>query len=199
MRANKGWFSYDEAENEFMLNLEDGFSELRSKEEPDNVQSLSPSVKFREAAIHLSMNNVLGKRRQYRKLSTMTLNELMAQSAQLQDEIDALPENSDADERYRLRQKKTRTQTQMQKQIAFSFSTLVLTLVGIPLSIRVGRKETYTNAALALGLGLGYNFLMILFSWLEKMPEWRPDLLIWLPNILFLELGLFLFIRANQN
>jgi lipopolysaccharide export system permease protein len=36
-------------------------------------------------------------------------------------------------------------------------------------------------------------------SWLEGAPHLRPDLLIWLPNIIFQGVGFCLIQRANQH
>ena len=78
-------------------------------------------------------------------------------------------------------------------------SVMSLCLVAIPLAIKVGRRETYANFALALVLALSFYFMMIIVSWLESQPAWRPDLLVWLPNLFFQGLGLFLLARANMR
>jgi lipopolysaccharide export system permease protein len=36
-------------------------------------------------------------------------------------------------------------------------------------------------------------------KWLDRHPEYRPDLLLWLPNLLFLALGVWLFTRIEQR
>ena len=87
---------------------------------------------------------------------------------------------------------------QIQKNIAMAFSVLSLTLIGIPLGIKVSRKESYANLGLALALAMGYYFLIIMVGWLEKSPQLRPDLIIWVPNLVFQATGLWLIFRANQ-
>jgi lipopolysaccharide export system permease protein len=80
-----------------------------------------------------------------------------------------------------------------------AFSVLSLAMIGIPLGVRVGRKETYANVALALILAMTYYFLIIMVGWLENQPALRPDLLIWIPNLLFQTLGLWLIFKANKR
>ena len=87
----------------------------------------------------------------------------------------------------------------MQKNFAMAFSVLSLALIGIPLGIRVGRRETYANFGLALILAFVYYFLVIAVSWLDRQPDLRPDLLVWLPNLVFQGVGIWLLAQANRH
>ncbi len=40
---------------------------------------------------------------------------------------------------------------------------------------------------------------MIMVSWLEENPTMRPDLLIWLPNIIFQSVGFWMLYRAGRH
>jgi lipopolysaccharide export system permease protein len=73
-----------------------------------------------------------------------------------------------------------------------------LAVFGVPLAIQVGRKETYANLGIALVIAMTYYFLLIMVSWLEDYPALRPDLLIWLPNLLFQAIGFWMIRRANR-
>ena len=77
--------------------------------------------------------------------------------------------------------------------------TRVLTELGVPLGIKVSRRETSANLGLALALAMGYYFLTIAVGWLDKHPELRPDLLMWLPNLVFLGVGVWLFWRIDRH
>jgi lipopolysaccharide export system permease protein len=35
-------------------------------------------------------------------------------------------------------------------------------------------------------------------GWLDQHPEYRPDLLLWVPNLVFLGLGLWLLRRLDR-
>ena len=74
----------------------------------------------------------------------------------------------------------------------FSFA-----LIGVPLGIRISRRETSANLGLALGLVLSYYVLTVMVKWLDRHPEYRPDLLLWLPNVLFLALGVWLYLNGK--
>ena len=68
----------------------------------------------------------------------------------------------------------------------------------MPLAVRVGRSETFVNAAVALGIALSYYMLTSVAAYV-KNPDLRPDLLIWLPNILVVSLAWMLLRRASRH
>jgi len=80
-----------------------------------------------------------------------------------------------------------------------SFSIFSLAVFAIPLAIQVGRKETYANLGIALVIAMTYYFLMIVVSWLEGNVALRPDILMWVPNIIFQSIGFYLIRRANRH
>ena len=90
-------------------------------------------------------------------------------------------------------------QIAIQKKIAFSFSVLSLCIFAIPLGIKASRSETYANFGISLALAMAYFMLTIMISWTEKNPALRPDLLVWIPNLIFQFFGFFMLWRANKN
>jgi lipopolysaccharide export system permease protein len=92
-----------------------------------------------------------------------------------------------------------RVQITIQEKFATAFSVLSFALVAIPLGIKVSRKETSANLGLGLLLALGYYFASIVVGWLDNYPALRPDLIVWLPNIVFQGLGLWLFYRVDRS
>jgi lipopolysaccharide export system permease protein len=90
-------------------------------------------------------------------------------------------------------------QVHIQKNFALAFSVFSLAVFGVPLAIQVGRKETYANLVIALVIAMTYYFLIIMVSWLEDVPFLRPDLLIWLPNLIFQGVGFWMIHRASRH
>jgi len=78
------------------------------------------------------------------------------------------------------------------KRIAFPFSTIILTLIGVSISSRKVRG----GIGMHLGLGLGITFTFILFMQITTVFATRgnlaPVIAVWLPNIIYLVVGLFL-------
>jgi lipopolysaccharide export system permease protein len=62
--------------------------------------------------------------------------------------------------------------------------------------MRVGRSETFVNAAIALGVCLSYYILSSAAAWV-KSPALRPDLLVWLPNVIVLAIAVKLLKKAD--
>ncbi|TVR52330.1 MAG: YjgP/YjgQ family permease [Puniceicoccaceae bacterium] len=191
LRAETGYFDFDEETNSLILVLQRGQSEFRHPQEPENFARPRPALAFERASIQLPLDRIFGGESFRRKLSWMTFGELRAEAAALQTpEAAARPEA-----RHQLLQVRMATQ----EKFAMAFSVLAFALLAVPLGIRVQRKETSANLALAVALAMGYYFLLIAIGWLDRYPALRPDLLLWLPNLLFQGLGIFLWWRLGRN
>ena len=199
LRARSGQFHYDAEGDALVLTLEEGFTELRSKTNPDDFQTIRPTISFSEAKIRLPLDKLLVTIRRTQRLSDMDIGQLLKKRSNLALQLERLDAGGDSEVRAGLEAEKMKTQVQLQKNLAMAFSILSLTLIGIPIGIRVSRSETHANIGLALILALTYYFLMIMVGWLDRNPALRPDLLVWLPNILYQSLGVWLLIRANRH
>lgn len=93
-------------------------------------------------------------------------------------------------------QGKMEAQKQLMAHLASAFSIFALALLAIPLAMRVGRSETFVNAAIALGVCLSYYILSSAAAWV-KSPALRPDLLVWLPNLIVLSLAVHFIRKTN--
>lgn len=88
--------------------------------------------------------------------------------------------------------------TQLMAHLASAFSVFSLAFLAVPLAVRVGRSETFVNAAVALGVALTYYLLTSMAAYV-KDPDLRPDLLIWLPNVVVVGLAWTLLRRASRH
>lgn len=94
-------------------------------------------------------------------------------------------------------QGKMEAKKQLMAHLASAFSIFALALLAIPLAMRVGRSETFVNASIALGISLSYYVLSSAAGWV-KSPSLRPDILVWVPNIIVLAIAFRLMKRSEQ-
>lgn len=85
-----------------------------------------------------------------------------------------------------------------QKRFALPVSTFILTLIGVSLSSRKLRGGT----GLHIGIGITLCFSFILFSrFFEEFAKngvMNPNLAVWIPNILFTIIAVYLYIKAPK-
>jgi lipopolysaccharide export system permease protein len=193
LRAREGEINFDEASGALVLTLRDGTAEQRDDSNPEAlVGEPIRSLFFGELPIELPMGKLFGERNQRRvRIKEMTFAQLMSKR---EGELQQEEQTGEGMSKGRMK-----LQMHMQKSFAMAFSVFSLAIFGVPLAIQVGRKESYANLAIALIIAMTYYFLIIAVSWLEGARSMRPDLLIWLPNIVFQAVGFYLMQRANRH
>ncbi|MDP2136315.1 MAG: LptF/LptG family permease [Candidatus Didemnitutus sp.] len=190
-RADTGRLDYDEPNNKLVLTLEHAQAEQRDDKDPENFNRVQSAAAWERATFDLPLDRVTGARSVRTKLKWLTYNQLMAEWTRLGQPDPNVPRA----ERERQRMK---VQITIQEKCAMAFSVLSFALLAIPLGIKVSRKETSANLGIALALAMGYYFATIVVGWFDNKPELRPDLLMWLPNIAFQALGIWMFRRVDR-
>lgn len=145
----------------------------------------------RELPLEIPVGKIFGVSDNKRKLRWYTTSELL----ELREKGFELPPNPTEKERLADRMK---VQFQIQSSISNAFGILSLTLLAIPLGIRVSRSETFVNFGVALALALTYYLLTVFMSWIRN-PDFRPDLLVWLPNIIIQAVAFRLLHKAAKS
>lgn len=84
------------------------------------------------------------------------------------------------------------------RRFAFSFASFILTLIGVSLSSRKIRGGIGMN----IGIGIGLSFAYILFMQVSTQfaigSSMPPLLSVWIPNLLFLIIGILLYNKAPK-
>ncbi len=93
----------------------------------------------------------------------------------------------------------TPVEVQIHRNLSFSFACIGFTLVGLPLGVRAHRRETNVGIALALALLAAYYSFLLIGSALDTKPHLHPELIVWLPTVLFLGVGTGLLWRLNRQ
>ena len=82
---------------------------------------------------------------------------------------------------------------------SFSLACLAFAIIGVPLGIGTRRKDTSSGFALSLAIGMGYFLFHIFAGQIRDETSNVAAILFWLPNVLALIIGLWLFRRAQSR
>ena len=141
--------------------------------------------------IPLDFGNAEETRTLKRKLKTMPLGMLLGDLA-----WSTSSQNPDQKERERAG---TRHWLELQKRLALSFSPLAFLLLGIPFGIRNRRSETTSGLLVCLVLALGFYLFMLWADGMANRPQFHPEIIIWIPNLLYEIGGLVALARLSRH
>jgi lipopolysaccharide export system permease protein len=194
VRAASGKIEYDEPRNDFILTLTEVKVETRNARNPEDFSEADPVGTFEKSdPVRLPLDRIFGRTGQRLKLAWMTYSELRAEKARLAGE--KAPPGRDGEQA----SAKMRVAITIQNKFNTAFAALTFAFIGVPLGIKVSRRETSANLGVAVLLALGYYFLTVTIGWLDRHPEYRPDLLLWLPNLALIGIGVRLFGRIGKK
>lgn len=195
IRAESGRIEYDAETNSLIPRLLNARTEERSDDNPEDFgkSPLAPALQIAPPdLLRLDLDQYLGQTVQRSKLDWQTYVQLRARQAQLAAKKPADPAEVEAHARDTIK-----TSIVLHDKFNLSLAVLSFALLGVPLGIKVSRRETSANLGVAVAFVLGFYVLTVMMKWLDSRPELRPDLLLWLPNLLFLALAGWLFRRIE--
>ncbi len=175
IEAEGGRVRYDENARQLVLELEK--VQAYNRRASGWVPMAGESASFR-----FDLDPVMEQLRSEPKFSEMTFTQLRLKTMEL--DLKGVPSMP--------------ARTHLHKQVAGSFACVCFTLIGIPLGLRTHRRETIAGVAMALVLVGAYHGLILFAQSMETRADLRPDLLMWLPNALFMIVGAVLLRRANR-
>jgi lipopolysaccharide export system permease protein len=194
-QARTGRIDFDDATNTLHLTLTSAQVEQRDAKNPEDL-SHAPTI----ASVSVlpfpavPLEKFFGPSTLRIKQDWMTYAELGAERTRLA----ALPTPADGELARKAARERMQLELTVQRKFNLAVAVFSFALIGVPLGIRVSRRETSANLAVAVGLGLGFYLLMVMVSWLDRHPEYRPDLLLWVPNVIFLIVAVTLFRRVER-
>ena len=189
--AETGRIELDEEKNELVFKPFQLSTERFDEKNPEDFSK--PPIRLEAedgGSFRVSLSHFFGPKTFNRKLDWFTLTELQAEKQKI-----AATEPAG-----REREKKLmRLEMIIQNKGSMALAVFILVLIAVPLGIKVSRRETSANLGVALIMALGYYFLStVVVGWFEKYPEYRPDLLVWVPNVFFIGVGLWLNLRVER-
>ncbi|MDT8391728.1 MAG: LptF/LptG family permease [Lentisphaeria bacterium] len=88
---------------------------------------------------------------------------------------------------------------QLHKRLVMSMAPVAFVLMGIPFGIRTKRSETVAGIIVSLLLSLFFFTLVALADSLESTPSLHPEIIIWLPVVLYQLGGLYALRRVARR
>jgi lipopolysaccharide export system permease protein len=191
-RAATGWIRFDGVKSKLVLSLDYLQAEVHDRADPEDPAKVRSGGATDHATFDLLLDQLTGRQTINVKTKWLTFSQLVAEWRRLR-----LPDPAVSPEERA--QKLMRVQVVIHEKFATAFSVLSFALIAIPLGIKVSRKETSANLGLGLILAMGYYFGTIMVGWVDGHPAWRPDLLMWLPNLGFQALGFWMFYKVDRS
>lgn len=184
VRAETGFIRPDKKNQQLQIVLNNARQEDREEKNPNDVWAMKPAAKATQYTLPLSLSNFLeaARSRSASRLTLFEIRDMLMDDKEISKVGNATP-----------------YLTEFQKRLAFSFSCFTCVLVGIPLAIQAQRRETSVGVALAVTIFFSYWAIMSVAEALKNQVHAYPDLLIWMPNVLFQSLGFLLLWRANRH
>jgi lipopolysaccharide export system permease protein len=186
--AKRGKLETDRENNRLLMHIYDARFEQRDDQNPTDLTKLRQGITMQQSTWPISLEELYQKNQKRRGLSSMTVGELMSRSPAL--------EGKDAK---KAAGERAATLTEVNKRFSFSLASLAFALIGVPLAITAHRKETSIGFLLSVVIAFVYFFFIILADTLRNKPGAHPELLVWAPNVLFLAIGAWLFVRLARR
>lgn len=164
-----------------LLEMEDAYFELKSDPDPRSFAETQPYLAD-YAPMTISLDS-LSKKSGKVKPETLRFGELIRELKK--DGIG--------------RGQRSSLRTEISLRFSFSLACVTLALIGVPLGITAQRRETSIGFALSLLVGITYFLLMTIAEMMRVKEHLYPHLLVWVPNLVFLGLGFYLFRRMSAK
>ena len=179
--AKEGILTSDPENARLLLKLFDARFEQRDEEDPRNIAKIRQGIVLAEGVFPISLKEFYNEYLSGRRLSSYTLTELM----------EFIRQGADG--------KAQEAGVEFNKRFSASLACVAFALIAIPLGVTTHRKETSVGFALSLVVAFTYFFFIIMADTFRGNAAAHPSLLIWMPNIIFMTLGGFLFWRLSKK
>lgn len=194
VHAQSGQIDYDPATHSFVLTLVHTSVEERDARDPEEFEDKAPREQIFESLqdVRLSLARYLGQDIFHVKPEWLSYRVLQDERAELATEKPAPGHEKE------LAEQRMNLAMVVSEKVNLSLAVFAFALIAVPLGIKVSRRETSANLGISVLLVLGYYFLLTMVKWLDQHPEYRPDLLLWVPNLIFIAFGLWLLRRVQR-
>lgn len=94
---------------------------------------------------------------------------------------------------------RARYRTELSMRFAFSFSCITYGLIGVPLGITAQRRESTAGFVFSVIIAVTNYVMLQLAKIVQDREDLYPHFLVWVPNLLFLAIGIFMFMKLARK
>ncbi|MDY6864304.1 MAG: LPS export ABC transporter permease LptF [Thermodesulfobacteriota bacterium] len=176
--AKKGHFVTNPSLSVMNLKLFNGATQTLNKK-----TGLFREVNFKEYTLSLNLfENMVKGIRSNKKISDLSITELRKR---LENEEETITRNQ--------------VLLEINKRFSIPFACLIFGLIGIPLGSTFQRSSNILGILISLIVFLIYYILLSFAEAMGKAGYLNPVIGPWIPNLLFLVLGIYLYIKVNTE
>ncbi len=179
--AKTGMLEADLPNKRILMHLYHARYQQRDESAPLDLRKIRDGINMAEGTLPISLEELYEKEKKKPSRSALSIEQLLEQ---LKSESS---------------RERSASRTEINMRFAFPFSCLVFALIAVPLGVTAHRRETSIGFAVGLIVAVTYFLFVIIADTLRSNPKVHPELLVWLPNVLFLVLGAALFRRLARQ
>ncbi len=204
--ARTGMLETDLVHRQIKMRLENIRSEQRDASRPDDLTKITDAIRMGDFVYPISLEELYAQKQGRRKVESYTYEELKDDLQHKRDQLakdkEQLKVQPDVAAKRLVRNDTSSVaaaSTELNKRFSYSLACFTFALIGIPLGITAQRQETSAGFGLGLIVAFTYFVIIIVVNTFREKANVHPELLIWLPNIIFLLLGGILFFRLTRR
>lgn len=187
IRAKSGRFVVDKEHRKMLVTLYDARGEEPDPNNPSNLTQMKNASGQVFEYPPIDLNDIMQRGTVRKKGADMTYGEVLEAIRDVRRVYPGVKEEDLAVMRMKL-------VVDANQRLALALSCFAFTLLGIPLGMKSNRKETSIGFGISILLVFFFYFFIIIADSLVGHPQFRPDLIIWIP-ILACEFIGFLLLR----
>lgn len=181
VHAQRGRLIPDPAHSRLLLKLYNAQFEERDPKDPQNIKKIRQGINLVEGTFPIPLQALYAEYMNTKRVTSLTMEELRKEL------ITDPPKRA------------LRVRVEISRRFSISLACIAFVLIAIPLGITAHRKETSVGFALSISLAFTYFFFILVARALQENAQAHPVFLMWVPNVIFITLGIFLFWRMSRR
>ncbi len=179
--ARSGTLEADLPNRRILMHLYDARYQQRDEQDPLDLRKIKDGINMAEGTLPISLEELYLKESRRPSRSALSLEQLLEQLKSDDKSVQSA------------------SRTELSKRFSFPISCLAFAMMGVPLGVTAHRRETSMGFLLSLVVAFSYFLFLIAADRLRNTPDAHPELLVWIPNVLFIGIGAVLFRRLARQ